>query len=553
MIANMKRIVLAIIFASVALSLSAATLKLFELDHPVYNEVESLYVLEGKASPLGAKPWSEVDVDHLISAITPTSVYTTDLKNKINSYIERDKDTGFIFDAIINPELIVHTNKDSFTKGEDFVKRDLLDKPFATLGFGTYYKNNVALYMDASLTVAPYDANNGTLAKRFSSIYGTNIPFLPDGINIMNVPYNAYFALGFDALRFVAGRGEAEWGNGVMGNMMLGNTLPYHDYLSLTYTGSRNFSYQLLASFFSHSVNEGKSDRDNQAGLRFFLGHRFEFSFFDSKLLLAVNDGVMYQSESGYLDPRLLNPMFFLHNCFIAGNSNSLLTIEAEYGIMKGLTVYGQLAIDDWAVKGEPKPGESGGSANGIGAMAGLRFDKGKLYGNAEFVFTSPYMYHRAMDGYSRELYYMSSMRYKTGGTIHLTNRYLSFPFGSDALVGQLQLGYRNLNTFDVKGIASFMAHGIMDINSTIREYNDGEKIVHTPSTSNPLAQDPAKENKDGLIEYTLTLGAECEYKVLPYLPINAGVYLITIWNKDNSNVPVSFDMQFNLGFKLIH
>lgn len=554
----MKRIILAIFFVCISLSLSAATLELFQLNHPVYDEIEMLYVLEGKASPLGAKPWSGVDVEHLLSLVNPTSDYTAKLKDKINGYIVT-RDTGLILDLELNPQLMIHTNKDEFNSGDYFAKRDLLDEQFATIGLGTYYKNNVALYMDASLGIPPYDADNGTLAKRFTKTYGTNIPYLPDSLNIMNFPYNAYFTTGFDALRFTLGRGKVEWGNGVMGNMMLGNTLPYHDYVSLTYTGSKHFSYQLLASFFSHSANGEKGDRVDQSGLRFFLGHRFEFSFFNSKLLFAVNDGVMYQSADGYLDPRLLNPLFFMHNGFVAANSNSLLTIEIEYAFVKGMSLYGQLAIDDWAVPGEPKPGENGGSANGVGAMAGLRFDKaikdkGTLYGNAEFVFTSPYMYHRAMDNpdYSKELYYTSSIRYKTGGTIHLINRYLSFPFGSDALVGQLQLGYNDLNRFDVKGIASFMAHGVMDINSTIREYNGGEEVVHTPSTSNPLAKD-SSENKGGVVEYTLTVGAEAEYKVLSWLPVNAGVYLITIWNKGNYDVPVCFDVQFNLGFKLIY
>lgn len=546
----MKRVILAIIFASVALSLSAATLKLFELDHPVYNEVESLYVLEGKASPLGAKPWSEVDVDHLISAITPTSIYTTELKNKINSYIEKDKDTGFIFDAVINPQLMFQTNKNTFNSGDCIVKSDLLETPLATVGIGTYYKSNIAFYIDMAVGVVPYDTSAETSAERFSRFYGANIPLNMDDFSFMNLPNNAYFAIGYDVLRLVTGRGQVEWGNGVMGNTMLGNTLPYHDYLSLSYTGNK-FSYQLLTSFFSHSENAkpGASDRNPQKGLRFFLGHRFELSLFDNRLLLALNDGIMYQSKEGFLDLRLLNPMFFMHDAYIAGNSNSLLTFEVEYGIMKGLTMYGQLAIDDWAVFTEPKPGESGSSPNEVSAMAGLRFDKGSFYGNAEFVFTSPYVYHRALNiegNDSNELDYISSTRYMNHG-IQQIRRYLSFPFGSDALVGQLQLGYRNLNTFDVKGIASFMAHGIVNKDSVIRQYNEGEEVVHTPSTYNPF------DGKSGLVEYTLTLGAECEYKVLPYLPINAGVYLITIWNKDNSNVPVSFDIQFNLGFKLIH
>lgn len=551
----MKRIILAIFFVCITLSLSAATLELFQLDHPVYDEIETLYVLEGKASPLGAKPWSGVDVEHLLSQVEPTSDYTEKLKDKIKSYIVT-KDTGFIFNAEFNPQLMVHTNKDAFNSGDYIVKSKLLDEQALTIGLGTYYKNNLALYLDFSLGTVPYDASSETSVDRYKNLFGSNIPTNKDDISFMNMPYNVYFTTGFNAIRFVIGRGKLEWGNGVMGNMMLGNTLPYHDYISLTYTGSKHFSYQFLTSFFTHSENAtgGSADRNPQKGLRFFLGHRFEFSFFNNKLLLAVNDGIMYQSKDWYLDPRLLNPMFFMHNAYIAGNSNSLLTVEAEYAPIKNLAIYLQFAIDDLAVMGEAKPGISGASANGVGAMFGLRFDKainekGALYGNAEFVYTSPYIYHRALtlDGIdSQELYYVSSIRYMSHGVQHI-KRYLSFPFGSDALVGQLQLGYKDLNSFDVKGVTSLMAHGIMRKDSAIRLYNDGEEVVHTPSTYNPF------DGKTGSVEYTLTFGVEGEYKVLPYLPINAGIYLITIWNKDNISSSACFDMQFNLGFKLTY
>ena len=554
----MKRLITAAVLLSICLSLSAvSSLRIFELDHPLYDEMEALFVLEGKSSPLGSKPWTETDVQHLLDRISPSSDISQNLKNRIEGYIS-EKESGLLFNAVINPQLLLHSNKDSFNKTDDIVSSSLLDEQAATIGLGYYYKNNVAMYMDASLGVAPSDAGDNA-SKRLSSLFGSNIPFLPDSLNIMNFPYNAYFNVGADALRLFIGRGQTEWGNGEMGNMMLGNTLPYHDYLTLTFTGSRHFSYQLLSSFFSHSENKDKGDREQMHGLRFFLGHRFEFAFFDDKLTFAVNDGLMYQAENGYFDLRLLNPLFFMHNGFMAYHSNSLLTLEAEYSPIKNLSIYAQVGIDDLAVAGEPKPGESGGSANGVGAMAGLRWtvpisDKSYSYGNAEFVYTSPYMYHRALEsgGGSNDLYYVSSTRYMNNG-LKFVERYLSFPFGSDALACQLQAGYNTPGLYDIKAKAFFMAHGVMDKNSTIRQYRDGDKVVHAPSTSNPLASTPGSEDKGGVVEYTLRTGLEAEYRPLSYLPINAGIYLITVWNKGNYSVPVCFDVQFNLGFKLIY
>ena len=83
-------------------------------------------------------------------------------------------------------------------------------------------------------------------------------------------------------------------------------------------------------------------------GLRFFLGHRFEFTLIKGKLQIVLNDSLMYQSENNYLDLRLLNPLFFLHNGFMAGNSNSLASLEVEYSPVRYLSLYGQFALDDY-------------------------------------------------------------------------------------------------------------------------------------------------------------------------------------------------------------
>ncbi len=129
----------------------------------------------------------------------------------------------------------------------------------------TYSPFLLALYMDLSVGVTPSDVHTVSQTtllpadytnNRLNLKWGTNIPYLKDPLNIMNFPNNAYLAVGTSAFRLVSGRGKVEWGNGVLGNMVIGNTLPYHDYISLTFNGSNKFTYQLLSSFFSHSVNK---------------------------------------------------------------------------------------------------------------------------------------------------------------------------------------------------------------------------------------------------------------------------------------------------------
>lgn len=565
-----KRGILFCILLSLALHIvSAASLYIFSLEHPIYDLVDNLYLAEGKSLPLGSRPWTETDVEHLLSWIDVETEEGIKLKQHIESYIKTsDKDFSWKFGAAFTPSLYVHSNPTDFATADDsFYDIDILNRTIGDISFEMEYKEYIAAFLDFSLGFSFADVTNGvennTGDVRYNKYIGTNIPFVSDGSVSLNFPDRTYLALGFDAFRFVVARDKVSWGNGVMGNMMLGNTLPYHDYISLTFTGSRNFSYQMLVSFFSHSINQLQNiddsnmnlpsmDRYPLKGLRFFLGHRFEFSFFEGKLTLALNESIMYQSKEGYLDPRVLNPLMFLHNLYIAGNSNSLASFEIEYAPINNLSIYLQGAIDDLAV-GEAKPGEKGASADGWGIMGGLRFNLPQksgnyFYGNFELVYTSPFIYHRALDGESWDLYYVSSNRYMSGGVKFIT-KYLSFPFGSDAIAGLLRFGYNDIDLFKAEANIFFMTHGIIDKFSKTDYFSESSgKPQNTPSTENPF-----DNTEKGVPAYTLAIGGEGSINATSYLTIDAGAYFITVWNKDNVARKTAFDFQLSMGLSIYY
>ena len=118
----------------------AASLELFELSHPVYDELEALYVMEGKASPMGAKPWTQADVRRLLDGITPSFDGSKELWNHINGYIKEAD--GFIFNAVLDPQFFYHTNED-FKGAKYIASSDDLDKQVAVAGLGYKYKDNV--------------------------------------------------------------------------------------------------------------------------------------------------------------------------------------------------------------------------------------------------------------------------------------------------------------------------------------------------------------------------------------------------------------------------
>ena len=545
-------------------AVSAASLEMFNLDHPVYEEMDALYTMEGKATPLGMKPWTEIDVEHLLSAVNPVTESGRGLKEHIASYIRDEKDFRPLFNVSFTPSMYVHTNAEDYGKAEDAYDIDIVNDPLADIALGLTYKEYIAAYMDFSLGFNFADAvpsvteePSATSDPRYGSIFSMNVPFVSKGSVSMNFPYRAYVTFGFDAFRIAGGRDRLSWGNGVMGNMMLGDTLPYHDYLSLTFTGCDWFSYQMLMSFFTHSQNFGDSVADDRVplqGLRFFLGHRFEFRFLSGKVKFAVNESIMYQSADGYFDPRVLNPLMFLHNLYMAGNSNSLATFELEYAPVNNVSIYAQVAIDDFAMPNEPQPGkDKGASSNGWGAMAGVRYtlpekEGNYFYGNAELVYTSPFLYHRADDTEKSayDLYYVSSLRIQSGG-VKSISRYLSFPFGSDAVAALLRFGYNDIDLYKVEGNMFFMAHGVIDKTSVTKQYDGpGATSDWAPSTSNPF-----DKTETGPVEYMFAFGAEGEVEPLSFLSVNAGAYCFFTWNKDNVASPCAFDFQLSLGLTL--
>ena len=105
----------------------ADSLETFQLSHPVYDEVEALYVMEGKSSPMGAKPWTHEDVRRLLENVIPSTNGARDLWTHINNYL--NSDDGFIITTKVNyPNNSLLVNEKIYLdKDSNIVKVDVLD------------------------------------------------------------------------------------------------------------------------------------------------------------------------------------------------------------------------------------------------------------------------------------------------------------------------------------------------------------------------------------------------------------------------------------------
>ncbi|MDR2149247.1 MAG: hypothetical protein LBO67_00165 [Spirochaetaceae bacterium] len=68
-------------------------------------------------------------------------------------------------------------------------------------------------------------------------------------------------------------------------------------------------------------------------GGQLFIAHRFEGRLFKDKLGLALNEAIIYQNKDGYVALEMLMPLTLLHNINRVENSNSLLTLEADFAL----------------------------------------------------------------------------------------------------------------------------------------------------------------------------------------------------------------------------
>lgn len=553
-----------------ALSELSASMYMFQMDHPVYDELDALYVMEGKTAALGIRPWSDTDVRHMLQDVEPSTWGAKVLKARIESYLEPlEKSTRFQIDPSVTPGLALHSNPDDFDDETDWYTNKIQDDTLADIGLGFTYKNYLAGYMDFSVGfnyagLENYSENEATSDDiRYNEYFSTNILGLSEGTFSANMPNRAFVVAGADGFRVNIGRDRLSWGNGMMGNLMLGDTLPYHNFISATFTGSKHFSYQFLMSFFTHSSNylNDYDIGDDVNALRFFLGHRFEFSFLDHSLKFVVNEAIMYQSESGYLNWAVLNPAMFLHNLYISENANSLVTAELEWSPFKRWSFYVQGAVDEFSLPGEKSPPAKGSLPNAWGVMAGARgvfpYKENYFYSGLEFVYTSPYLYHRRGDDQTSayDLYYVSSIRaYDDDGGLKILSRYLSLPYGSDSIAALLRFGYNDIDLFSVESDIMFLVHGIVSEYSGVWEYTGTEEAVSTPSTTNAFVDDTYDSVfgvlSSGEVEYSLVFGAGGEMQVTRWFSFETSLYFDLCWNKDNAASDLTMDVQFALSLK---
>lgn len=475
---------------------------------------------------------------------------------------------GYNIGLDISLQAYAHTNLNDFTTERDWSYGFNERKPFLNAVFETWPTKNFYSYFEFSVMnnfgFAPGSTHSANDTPNYSyglSALTTNIPMVPPNAvyNLdLNFPYRAFVSAGGDHWNVQVGRDKLSWGAGKSGNISISNNMPYQQIGRFT-TYFDSFKYTLLSSFFTHpqildpafiASNAGANNQDLLAdGIKMFLAHRVEFRFLKDTVGLAITESMMYQSSTGSLDLRFLNPVGVYHNQYIRGNSNSMLVLEGDYTPFRGWNIYGQLGIDEIAI-GEPVPPEEYAKPSAFAYLLGVQkrvpLRKGIVSLSLEGVYTDPFFYLReqynttsdqfgvGFDGIIRVLAKtMENLRYVQG-----------YPYGGDAVVANFVADYEQPGRWSTSLQTLFMAHGVLNFSSAWDLYDGtGQPVPSTPSTENPF--DSAES---GPVAYSLLTQLSGQYNINSELSLMAHLALPLVWNKGNVAKPLIHDIQLSVG-----
>ncbi len=598
----MKKISVLFILGLFALSMlfSQNYQKIYSVDDTLWDDISSLSILSGLSLPSTTGPWSGEELGEMLERIDTESLseYGRELYDSIMAELDADASSP-VFSASLeaDPEFYIQTDTSSpyFHGRDNWVRGWDRQKQAVNINTEEHIGSSFYGFFDFSLGVAKDWKSGDDTSRSFGdSTLWSNIPFLlANNMKQLdfNFPLRAFVAAGGEHWTLFVGRDRLSWGNGKSGNFVIGDHLKYHNAAYFkAFDGS--FRYTFLVSAFPHPQNyytEIKDPEDNVTGMKYsingtgggqshymngisaFIAHRLEWNILPS-LSFTLTEGVMYMSKDNKIDLIAFAPAMMYHNNYTRSNTNSILSFEADWTIMKGLNVYGQVVVDESVLPGEnnPKTTSELAEPDGLGFLLGVTYKtelgRGILTLNAEGAYTDPYLYLRDGDRQSGEdkrqqtngrygINYVVALREMSdcGGTENYNLDYLGYRYGGDAVVALLSGEYRTskwnagLNLF-------LMIHGTHDrytawtrVNDTI----DGKKMTNrtTPTTEHQTAN--SMDENAGLRDsasVTFVTSLFGSYSFFSFLSASAEVDFIYLKNPGNiSTNPGLFNVQTTL------
>jgi hypothetical protein len=560
---------LALVLCVACLSpLGASRAEIVPLSSSVYDDMVFLFRSQNLAVPSQAKPWSIAEVSMMLSLLNPREMNALEssIFTDIISKTERNIACSYVLTPglSITPEIYAHSNEADFTVDTDWVNGFDSRNPFAkawleigisdflyTYGELSYGWGRVT-YKDTVVEINTVDHWSGvgaivpkstshTLIQTHSAIYSPPVLFNFPDITMLeiDIPRRAVLALGGSHWFATLSRDKIDWGGSHIGNFVLDSHVDYQDYFRFK-AFSDKLSLDIVTMFFETDYNSANSSIFD-GEMQLFLTHRLEYRPVP-RLSFAISENVMYRTPS--LELRYFNPAFIFHNLNNSRMFNAIAHAEVDIAVANGLGLYGQFVLDQATA-----PTESASQAPAWGASIGADFRKVVGYGilstNIEFAYTTPMLYRR------NHVDFLMFHKYSTNKTYKrvLVFDYIGFPYGGDAQVLQLEVGYDRPSVFSARIRLQARRHGEMDF---YESHNSGGSNEGIPNIKDKTPY--GNEVTDTCIaslygRYWLPMfWRRLESSIHARLDI-VGIH---IWTKDGlSSATEKADVQFTLGMTL--
>ena len=602
---------LAVLLLTLATVFAANNQKIYSVDTEIYRTISKVYVLTGHALPSSTGPWSGDELLKMYEAIDRSEVpdymlakYDAALEELNAGHRIEFRGGALEFSGTADLELYFHTYdvqaSDAISRTD---KNGLTDHAFEgrSWWFGKDLNHTTPLFRltwetwltDHFYTDFELNFQNASRGDNYGELGSTklntniimlqNLKFDLKVLDIASFPQRAFASAGGNGWSIQIGRDRLSWGAGTTGNVVLSDNLPYHDMGRFTAYGEK-FKYTYLISFFPNKMNyyntwdgtgyTGTGHNNSTVklnGLTFYSAHRFEFRLFGDKVGIALTEGLLYASDTNNFQFAAISPLYFMHNGFMPNNSNSTLALEFDWTVMKGLSVYGQLMLDQFTMPGFESPlgpdMDKPSSPNGIAYLLGVKYMTGVKGGvltiNPEFAYVSAFCYLR--DGYNADygMDYTGAIRsrlyaYEERGLstdILYEDYVLGYKYGPDCIVANLAATWEGGKlTLSANGM--FMVHGTHDLWTVWGEVPAHAGDVYYEQYTGPSSSHSqndnyrytdARDTRDSLW-YTVDIGAGAQYSLLDNLKLNLNVDFVTMRNIFNVSGQNASDVQIILG-----
>ena len=383
---------------------------------------------------------------------------------------------------------------------------DALISTGLNMNFGDY------IYLEATIDLK--NKNQQMFESTLGWIYS---PFIPEQKKFLagpatEWPYRAGASIGNNYFNFILGRFPHSIGNGITGNLLVGDNFNYQEISNISLM-SNFFTYNISITRFDQqetyadNPNYTKFSKNEFDGMQQFrVLHRFDFNIVD-KARFAINLATIYNSHYGF-DLRFFYPFVLSHNYYNYTNSlnkqpydeaNNIMSFELEWNITKGLKATAQIAIDQFQMFWEDKT--SIPAAYGI--LTNLKYTANLGDGNLtswfEFVYTNPYLYLNGKRDSNDNIDY--NLDYIVGYRMHYMDDvgFSGYVYGPDSIVFSIGASYIDSDDkFEIGGNILYRIHGskglkinasndantIIDMSDAIIEQNPGEYMNNTVTPS---------------------------------------------------------------------